>query len=97
MNLQSHGTLEDFAPCAEVSREADTYDLSFGKGHFEAAKAKVTGTGLKFSLGRDVLKRGIHKVFREFFFNFFLFFVALGIEKGLIVCSSVVWMFLVQK
>lgn len=53
MNLQSLGTLEDFALCAEVSEEADSYDLSFGKGHFEAAKAKVTGTNssLKFSWG----------------------------------------------
>lgn len=64
--------LEDFALCAEVSGEADSYDLSFGKGHFEAAKAKVTGTNssLKFSLGRDVLKRGVHSVFREIFFIF---------------------------
>ncbi|KAM7326805.1 hypothetical protein ACRRTK_013172 [Alexandromys fortis] len=40
LDPQSHGTLEDFALCAEVSGEADGYDLSFGKGHFEAAKAK---------------------------------------------------------
>lgn len=31
------------------------------------------------------------------FLGNFLFFVALGIEKWLIICSSVVWMFLVQK
>lgn len=55
----------DFALCAEVSGEVDSYDLSFGKGHLEAAKAKVTGidSGFKFSLGRVVLKRIVHKAF----------------------------------